>query len=84
MAHHWVASWAGQLIDVIHDEIHARKQIFQYQYRDFFNETKFFDTDTDTFKKNVMGHETETETFAFDWQGMSTDHFYLLLANFSV
>ena len=42
-------------------EIFFRDLIFQYRYRDFSNETKFFNTDTET------ETETETETFAFNW-----------------
>ena len=51
-------------------------QIFQNQYRDFFNETKYFDIDTETFfNTNIetkmkifigLETETETETFAYD------------------
>ena len=66
-------------------------QIFRriiFGYRDFFHETKFFDTDTETFfsetkffdtntetpQKIVMGLKTETEnkTFAYDWQILGT------------
>ena len=32
----------------------------------FFSETKFFDTDTETLKKNDRVLETETETFECD------------------
>ena len=70
----------------------SRYKIFRYRY--FFNETKFFDTDTKTFssrpnfQKNSMGLETETktETFAYDRQllGTSTENFQLLLATFSL
>ena len=45
-----------------------RDKIFRDRYRDFLSETKFFDTDTETTQKIVMGleTETETETFAYD------------------
>ena len=59
--------------------LYFRDQIFWYRYQDFFCETKFFDTDTETSQKIVMGleTETETETFAYDWQilGMSPEKF---------
>ena len=54
-----------------------------YRYRDFLSETNFSDTNTKTFfqdqifrgsQKIVMGleTETETETFAYDWQILGT------------
>ena len=51
-----------------------RDKIFRDRYRDFLSETKFFDTDTETTQKIVMGleTETETETFAYDWQILGT------------
>ena len=71
-----------QYRDFFRDQIfrYRYQDFFRYQifkYRDFFNEpkffdtetfleTKFFNTDTKTLKKIAIGLETETETFAYD------------------
>ena len=68
-----------QILPIPIPRLFFRDQILQDRYRDFFFETKFFDTDTETPQIIVMGleTETETETFAYNWQilGTSTEKF---------